>query len=881
MGKYPLVLYFMILLFVFWPLTFGGYFLQYDALDVYLPWRFYGSESLRQGMVPLWNPYQDGGYPFYADHQYSIWNPELFFVSLFTRYNANVIVWLYLLYLAIGATGFRFFAKQFRVNNNMAFLGGLVFMLSGTMIGHAQSVISILGMIWLPWALGSYVKAVRSDFVLKDTLLAALMLFMMLVAGYQAVSIMLFYIIISIFFGVGIKKMRSGDKKALWEFVKGHLYIALIIGLLLGGVFLSVLEVFPHLERLSGLDLKSTAKYAVHPKSITSLLFPFGNAQEEYEGSILSAQNLFIGIPALIGFVFGLRGLFRRKDFVLNVLLIFGVVYGIAALGTLTPLQPFLAKVLPGMNLFFYAVFFRYFSLIALLLVSCFGFQKIIEEQNWKLLIYSLSGFLIIYLITAIIFIQGDFNWTAFLSGPWSLNFYGIGIKSAVYVESVVHILILAVALLISIFFKNKRGFAMLLLLVLFELSVVNQLNMPVTVHGVTTRAEINNYLDLKEEGFPTPDLRTPLSENDQDVYPLSIWRNQGNFSNKIITSGWTSFHLSNRKKAYAKSEANQRWLDKKPLLFTGRGVQKMNITHFNPERTICEIDLPDDDTLYFQQALYPGWKAFVNGKETEVVLANGYQMAIYLKEGFSKVEFVFRKPLIRNLYYFSMFGTILLSLIVWFSFASNRRVVLIVGGIFLVFAFVRILTFTPTKTSFVDVLADSDRMTLHLPTSLSERDRCRTYFSDRKGINVVFNGKERDLAFEAMWTGLYANRNHYYGSNTFNGLIVPTISGFRDEYKAIDLSAVQTAKSGQTMVISGFTSVQDTANVFIVLEQKQGGKTVDYRGYSTKDAMIIDSVAYFYIPFQLTGRELSAYIWNRDKNNIHISEFNCKLLPE
>ncbi|MGB0915932.1 MAG: hypothetical protein ACPGVI_07650, partial [Crocinitomicaceae bacterium] len=115
----------------FWPLSLGIYALQFDALDVFLPWRYFGSESIRQGIVPLWNPYQNGGYPFFADLQYSVWNPELFIVSLFGRYNATTIQLLYLFYLAVGGLGFRYLLIQFNLDKKVAFFGGVLFMLSG------------------------------------------------------------------------------------------------------------------------------------------------------------------------------------------------------------------------------------------------------------------------------------------------------------------------------------------------------------------------------------------------------------------------------------------------------------------------------------------------------------------------------------------------------------------------------------------------------------------------------------------------------------------------------------------------------------------------------------------------------------------------------
>jgi len=198
--RYPLISYTLLVCIVFWPISLGIYALQYDAIDVFLPWRFFGSESIRQGIVPLWNPYQSGGYPFFADLQYSIWNPELFIISLFKRYDATIIQLLYLFYLIIGGLGFRYLLQQFKLEHKTAFYGGILFMLSGMLIGHAQSIISVLGAIWLPWAIGSYLSALKNHFTFKTTVAFVLFTFLMISSGYQAVSIMLFYVFCELFY---------------------------------------------------------------------------------------------------------------------------------------------------------------------------------------------------------------------------------------------------------------------------------------------------------------------------------------------------------------------------------------------------------------------------------------------------------------------------------------------------------------------------------------------------------------------------------------------------------------------------------------------------------------------------------------------------------
>jgi hypothetical protein len=47
--------------------------LKYDLIDQAYPWKYFIGECLREGLLPLWNPYQLLGSPIHADPQSSAW----------------------------------------------------------------------------------------------------------------------------------------------------------------------------------------------------------------------------------------------------------------------------------------------------------------------------------------------------------------------------------------------------------------------------------------------------------------------------------------------------------------------------------------------------------------------------------------------------------------------------------------------------------------------------------------------------------------------------------------------------------------------------------------------------------------------------------------
>jgi hypothetical protein len=67
--------------FLFWPLVFGAIageprFFEWDVPEQYWPDLVYLCESMHRGELPYWNPYDRGGYPYFADPQAAAYHPS-------------------------------------------------------------------------------------------------------------------------------------------------------------------------------------------------------------------------------------------------------------------------------------------------------------------------------------------------------------------------------------------------------------------------------------------------------------------------------------------------------------------------------------------------------------------------------------------------------------------------------------------------------------------------------------------------------------------------------------------------------------------------------------------------------------------------------------
>ncbi|MEZ4385093.1 MAG: hypothetical protein R3A79_27435, partial [Nannocystaceae bacterium] len=126
-------------------LTLGG-----DAATSYWQDVAFAVESLRAGELPLWNPYERGGYPFAADPQPAIWSPLSWLVYLLGLLSGGHGVWLQeLRQLAaptLAAAGVHWFLRRRGLGHAAAGLAGTI------LVAGAFAQRTIMMATYWPWA---------------------------------------------------------------------------------------------------------------------------------------------------------------------------------------------------------------------------------------------------------------------------------------------------------------------------------------------------------------------------------------------------------------------------------------------------------------------------------------------------------------------------------------------------------------------------------------------------------------------------------------------------------------------------------------------------------------------------------------------------------
>ena len=282
-----LIFLFFIVLLGLWQVSFLVYSLKWDTIDVVFPFRYYFSESIQSGYFPFWNPYLQTGTPFFADLQAPTFYPELLIVSLFIGYGVYIMQFLFVLYVFIAAVGMYQLSYHFNSNKLASFMAGISYAFSGFIIGHGQHFFLMVGAAWIPFVLKNYLQLLKES-SFKQVLKTAILVFLMVSGSYQALSFVLFYLLLLVFIGSIINELITKNRNSLIRILKANLFLTLITIVLLLPLIISTFEIITSVDRLNnGITLVQTLKSGQSWKGVISFLLPFSTLKyDEFFGEI-------------------------------------------------------------------------------------------------------------------------------------------------------------------------------------------------------------------------------------------------------------------------------------------------------------------------------------------------------------------------------------------------------------------------------------------------------------------------------------------------------------------------------------------------------------------------------------------------------------------
>ncbi len=649
-----------------------------DLFHGYYPLRYLLAEGLEHNSIPLWTDKIATGYPVLADGQigfFSIFNLVLFkMFPLFVAINLS-----YFTAFLFAGVGTYFFSKQFGLSPPFRLLSAIIFTFSGFMILQINHLSLLQAAAFLPWYFYFGERMIKKPSV-EVILLFALLISQQILIGHQQITL---YSIISLYLYLIIKLYIH--KKKWGKFVLTVSQQSFFVGVSLGGgLVLSAVLLLPSYELYKNALISGQANNPfVFPYGLGNILyfifpFYFGSPQngsynqDLYSFGIFWENNGYVGILPVIALI-GVW-LFREKK-IISIIVTLGIVM-LLVLGKNSPLYfifdffPLNAFRVPSRFLmtidlllaiitgfFFMRVFSRwqprkllkYFSLITLFCfqvgIVFFHFYKYhptVPVETWYKtpdLVQELqrdkSNFRV-YTIdkpqawNSIFFGEGWKNPDKYLSfrdkllglenAFWDIDKANFQTKFITKRMKIYHDYLKGNISISNDIIEPSTGSAKLL-----GLMNVKYIISPNPVSGVGTSQKINNYYISENPHFQE---RFRLVYDAKTVYTVE------DFFETVESS---DFNLTQTVLLEKELELNNN-CDQTGTSCAGT----INSVTDNPQRFVLRTESHQDAFLLIANSFYPGWRSFVDGRETKIFPVNINQQLIQLSKGKHEVKFEF-----------------------------------------------------------------------------------------------------------------------------------------------------------------------------------------------------------------------------------------------
>ncbi len=264
-----LVTFFIVNLVRLFPLFFLNKTLYFgDNYSLLVPGKLFTVEWLRQGVIPLWNPYLFSGISWIGDISHALVYPTtLFFLILPPAQALNLTV---LAHLLLTMVGMYLLARWFSKDHRASLLVSVFWMVSSQVTGSLNNLQTLQSLAWLPLVLFAALHVHKS---LKGSLSFALVIAANLIAGYpqHVVSVLP---VAALFSLVALRQESGWNVRSIGTWVRQWFMAGLV------GMALSAFVLWPFVETLaSSTRLAQSADQAavgsLHPAELIKIWLPY------------------------------------------------------------------------------------------------------------------------------------------------------------------------------------------------------------------------------------------------------------------------------------------------------------------------------------------------------------------------------------------------------------------------------------------------------------------------------------------------------------------------------------------------------------------------------------------------------------------------------
>jgi hypothetical protein len=674
---------FLIILFIaYLPVSTFLFFIKNDAFSGYFPPKFFMSESLHAGHLPLWNPYINYGIPQYGDMSSGFWSPLTWLIAGIPGYNAYTFTTEILLYILIGGIGMYKLTRHFNLQYNVRFIAAIAYMCCGYNTGHLQHFNWLGGAAFLPWSLWGFLL-LQQKLSIKNILQSALLFYLLISSAHPGLTIgaIYFFIALSVFLFFRNDDHTSASARIKqFTITNGLLLVILII--LGAGMIIGYLDILPWFSRGDEVSLNQGLKNPTTVQSWISALMPLSTVKNDgFFATDISMRNIYFSILLLLFLFVSIQNNRWQKFFLFT-----GLAFLLLSAGGI--FKTFAWKFIPLISYVRLDGEFIIFSLLCFIIAAAIGLNSFITEQRafkgrLKWIYYFLE--ILLFACIAIGLYKTISSKEGFLYSFKSIT-GGSGLSQklkalvdaltfydTLWLQGIVQLLVLWGIK----FCLRERRWNLLLRIVIAEVIIATLLNLPFTGVGKASTKEVQLVLNKSPKGIPIPALH-PIINNDTTSTGEKGLVGDWSFYNKQIGVAKEVPYPIRLKNTIAYFELirlapGATYLNENYLFTENSSLP--TITEFSGNNIKFKISVnSDSDRIVYQQAFYPHWY-YNNGKEKKEVVNSffGFMDAPLIK-GENNVEFSFEPTKVKAGMIISLAAFIMIALTLIFNPPFIRR---------------------------------------------------------------------------------------------------------------------------------------------------------------------------------------------------------------
>jgi len=672
----------IILFFAFLPISSFLFFIKNDAFVGYFPPKFFMSESLHAGFLPLWNPYINFGIPQYGDMSGGYWSPVTWLIAATVGYNAYTLTLEVLLYILLGGIGMYQLTGIWKLNSSVRIIAATAFMCCGYNVGHLQHFNWLSGAAFLPWCFWSYLLLLKT-FSVKNTVRAVLLFYLLVSSAHPGITIGSFYF----FLGVLIYYTLSNESNLPLQlrFKKLtilHFTFLLLLVLVSAGMISGYLDIMPFFVRGEKISLADSLSNPTNFKSWISALLPFATVKNnEFYNTDPSMRNSYFSIAVLLFFLFACV---NKKNGWQKFLLITGGAFTLLSTGGI--FKTFAFQFIPFIGYVRLNGEFRIFGLLCFIIIGAMALNQFIEQKK------SFSGVIkwIYYLVGVALMTFTIFGLYIAINSKQSIlvNISSINIQSGMtgklkyLVDSITFYDTIFIQGFIQLFilFKIKQSIQLnkwdlLKNIVVADMILACLLNIPFTGAGKASLGQVQSVINRSPKGIPIPILQ-PIKNIDtlssEEEAMLGDW----SFYNKqigVTTQVSYPIVLKNMNEYFKnyKHFPNDNFLNR-PFIFIEAPLSaieaaNLKIQSFNPNKIVVIAKVDSLTNIILQQNYYPHW-FYQNGTIKRPIEKAGLSfMSAPATKGQNNISFTFEPTVVKWGMLLSAFLFLIYCLILFF----------------------------------------------------------------------------------------------------------------------------------------------------------------------------------------------------------------------